>query len=98
MRLSKQRAEEAIYLNHAVRAMTDRDVTIEEVEKALTQPETVWGPDHRGRYNFACGDICVVANPSPATAVIITVLWREQKQWTNEEMRRRRDGANRTDR
>lgn len=98
MRLSQQRAEDSIYLNHAVRAMTNRNVSITDVEKALTQPEVVWGPDHRGRYNFGHGDICVVANPGEERVVIVTVLWREQQQWTDEEMRRRNGGTDRANR
>lgn len=90
MRFTPEAAARAIWTEHATDAARSREVTPDEVDACLSAPDTVIGPDDRGRYRYACGSLAVVVRPGdPAT--VVTVLWRTTERWTDAEMRRQRE-------
>ena len=72
---------------HAVRAMGERGVEIEEVAEILKRPSIV--EPHDGKRRFVGNGLAlVIAGPDEAP-VLVTVLLRERRQWTDEDARRR---------
>lgn len=72
---------------HARAAMRDRDVRPEEVIAVLRAPEVVEAHEGRERY-VAHGLVAVIAWEGEVP-VLVTVLLREGRQWTNADARRR---------
>lgn len=72
---------------HARTAMRDRDVRPEEVIAVLREPEVVEAHEGRERY-VRRGLVAVVAWEGPVP-VLVTVLLREGRQWTDSDARRR---------
>ena len=75
---------------HARTAARLRAVPIREVLSVVAAPEVTYsafdyGP---GRHVFQRADLAVVTIPKQQ--LIITVLWRHQEQWTNQEFAARK--------
>lgn len=66
--------------------MRERDVTWGEIVDTVNKPETVYGPDERGRKIHQRGQLAVVVGRDGA---VVTVLLRQGEQWTNEDAKAR---------
>ena len=71
---------------HLIEKMSDRQVTWAEILDVVDHPEVVYGPDRKGRSVYQKGDLGVVASRD---GNIITVLLRQEENWTSEEVRNR---------
>lgn len=71
---------------HALETMTERDITWGEVQDVILKPEVTYGPDRSGRTVMQRGKISVVVARDMA---VITVLLRQEEQWTNADARSR---------
>lgn len=72
---------------HARTAMRDRDVRPEEVIAVLREPEIV--EQHEGRERYVRRGLVAVVAWDGAVPVLVTVLLREGRQWTDGDARRR---------
>ena len=87
------------FSRHATFAMEQREVTVEEVEQIVRHPEVTYGSSPRypaGTKVLQAGDVAVVLRPdnyNPADVYVVTVLWRQPQQWTNEEMKEARNAT-----
>lgn len=85
-----------VYTRHALSTMSERAVTPDEVEKALSDYELRYNsPEHRGRptpdtYIYQRGLLSVVVSHDTQhdTLVVKTVLLSGSRPWTDEDMRR----------
>lgn len=75
---------------HAKTQMRERDVTPEELAKALTHPQVV---EPSGRcLRLVRDDLCAVVHMDDGgNAKVVTVLLRQYGQWTDADMRGRDD-------
>lgn len=74
--------------DHLREKMKERDVSWGEIIDVVNYYENAYGPDEKGRMTFQKGDLCVVADNKGA---ITTVLLRQEKTWTDTEMKIIRD-------
>lgn len=72
---------------HAVQKMQDRDISWAEVVEIVDNPDVIYGPDYRGRRVIQKDDVAVVLGPNGG---VITVLFRNEEQWTDEQVRSRK--------
>lgn len=72
---------------HLIEKMKARKVTWGEIVETVEKPEVSFGPDERGRMVHQKGSLAVVVSRSNN---VITVLFRQEKQWTDEDMARNR--------
>jgi hypothetical protein len=82
--MTREEAARIRISRHALRAMTDRGVEVEDLVEALLRPEVV--EPHEGRLRFVRDGVAFVVAPGP---VLVTVLLRERRQWTNSDARSR---------
>lgn len=75
---------------HARVAARSRGVLIREILEVIRNPELTHTAFDRGpgRYVYKFRDLAVVV--APATKTVITVLWNNHGEWTNEEFSRAR--------
>ncbi len=75
--------------NHARSKAEARSVSAREVLEVIASPDVTYtafsyGP---GRYVYQRGELGVVV--VPAIKIIVTVLWRHEGQWTDDEFANR---------
>ena len=70
---------------HALEVMERRGVAWGEVVETCEQASII-EPPHEGRRRFHRGALCVVVAED---GTVVTVLLRESRQWTDEDVRRR---------
>lgn len=73
---------------HAEEKMALRDVTVEDFAKALLAPEVV--EPSKGQLRYVRGGIVYVVGRRKGRPVLVTVLLRSGKPWTDEDARKRR--------
>lgn len=75
---------------HAREQMDARGVTFAEVVATLAEPDVT--EPHKGARRFKRGELVLVVIEDRETGrpVLITVLWRVERQWSSDEMRERR--------
>jgi len=79
-----------LYLsNHAREVMKRRQITWDEVVATVERPDII--EPHQGKKRYVKGTLCVVIAPSLHGNVVVTILLREQKQWSDEDVRNRKD-------
>ncbi len=66
---------------HALERVTQMGLNRARVVSVLEEPELTW-PSHLDRRVASAGDIAVVFDPG--NAVVITVLWHVEEDWTRE--------------
>lgn len=71
---------------HVVEKMNARNITWAEILEIVEKPEVTFGPDTRGRKVLQKDDLAVVVGSDNA---IVTVLLRDEDQWTDEDARKR---------
>lgn len=76
-----------VVTRHAIRVMAERGVEIEEVVEILRFPSVV--EPHDGKRRFVGNGLALVIAGDDEEPVLVTVLLRERRQWTNEDARRR---------
>jgi hypothetical protein len=76
---------------HAQQVMERRGVTPAEVEEVVRRPEVVFNsPSDRHPKDYRVhqlGELAVVVKPIGEDYEVVTILWRNAKRWTDEEMR-----------
>lgn len=83
--------------------MANRDVEFAEVLDALENYENRWdvrsfkGRPTPGRAVYQRGKLAIVVNERTGTWWVVTVLLRENRQWTDEDARARSDTSPSTD-
>ena len=75
------------FTQHAVRAMGERGVEVEEIAEILRRPEIV--EPHAGKRRFIGHGLAIVVAGPDSNPVVVTVLLRRGGQWTNEDARKR---------
>jgi hypothetical protein len=87
---------------HAREKMAERDLTFQEVVDVLKLPELVTTthapgyarPNQKPQRKYFKGEICLVVAEEEfrgeVLLTVITVLWRNQEQWSSEQMRGRK--------
>lgn len=71
---------------HLIEKMAARKVTWGDVVDVIESPEVTHGPNSQGRYVHQKGQLAVVVTQQGA---VITVLLRQEGQWTDEDMKAR---------
>lgn len=79
-------AREIYPTKHLLKNMRARHVTWAEIVDTVDNSEVVHGPDIQGRQTYQKGKLSVVVARS---GDVITVLLRQEKQWTNEDAQKR---------
>ena len=79
-------AREVYPTKHLLKNMRERHVTWAEVVDIIERPEVVSGPDMQGREVYHKGKLSIVV---ARNGDVITVLLRQEKQWTNEDAQKR---------
>ena len=82
--MTREEAARIRLSRHALDAMARRGVEVEDLVEALLQPQSV--EPHEGSVRFVRDGIAYVVAPGP---VLVTVLLREGRQWTDQDARRR---------
>ena len=87
-----RRERSIAYTPHASMNMALRGVGRDDVERAIRDPEVRYAAGSKypqGYQMHQRGDLTVVVNPTYTTFMVVTVLWRTEDQWTDEQMRGR---------
>ena len=79
-------AREIYPTKHLVKNMRERHVTWGEIVDIVDHPEVVTSPDMQGRQLYQKGKLSVVV---ARNGDVITVLLRQEQQWTNEDAKKR---------
>jgi hypothetical protein len=85
--------------DHARDVMANRAIEFGEVLEVLRDYENRWSVDHwkgrptPGRAVYQRGKLAVVVNERATAWWVVTVLLRENQQWTNEDARSRDSDA-----
>lgn len=79
-------AREIYPTKHLLKNMRDRHVSWAEIVDVVEKPEVISGPDMQGREVYQKGKLSVVVARS---GDVITVLLRQEQQWTNEDAQKR---------
>jgi len=91
-----------LYSWHARKTMAARDISGGDVEDLLRNYLNRWtASHHRGRPTpnravYQGSDLACVAEENSERILIITVLLKDQRQWTDEDARNRRGTADRS--
>lgn len=72
---------------HLREKLEAREITWAEIVDVLENPEVAFGPDAKGRMTVQKDNLCVVVGRDGG---VVTVLLRQQNQWTDEEMKKRK--------
>lgn len=81
------------YSLHAQKQIAERDVTHQEIEAVVRTPEVTYRgkPSKEGPSRvYQRGDLAVATAPVADGVLVITVLWRHEEQWTDEQMKEQR--------
>lgn len=79
-------AREVYPTKHLLKNMRERHVTWAEIVDIIDHPEVISGPDMQGRSVYQKGKLSVVV---ARKGDVITVLLRQEQQWTNEDAQKR---------
>lgn len=91
-----------LYSWHARKTMASRDITGGDVENLLRNYLNRWTAEHhRGRPTpnrvvYQGTDLACVVQEDEDRYLVVTVLLKEQRQWTDEDARKRRGTAARS--
>lgn len=85
---------EVLLSPHAKEVMDDRGVVYADVRTAVLVPEVSYSGDktrHPKEYRVhQRGEIAVVVKPRGHDVEVVTVLWRTEHRWTDDEMKEHR--------
>jgi hypothetical protein len=90
MRLTAEDLRELVIHAHAVEAIENRNVSLEDLADVLLRPEITEPSGDRTR--FVKGELVAVVAEDyrrPGRYIVLTILWRKFHQWTDAEMRNR---------
>lgn len=89
--MERDRLARLVFTTHALRAMAAREVEVEDVVDAILRPDVV--EPHEGRVRYVKDGIAYVVAPLDGKRdrpVLVTVLLRTGRQWTDADARTRR--------
>lgn len=75
--------------NHAREVMKRRNISWDELVEVIERPDII--EPHQGKKRYVKGKLCVVVAPSLHGKVIVTILLRDQNQWSDEDVRKREE-------
>ncbi len=80
------------FSRHARVVMDERGVTSDEITSVVLNPEVTYRnprPNHPDQRVHQSGSLAVVCAPleNEGDMLVVTVLWRNTEQWTNDQMK-----------